>query len=988
MKKTTATVLFFLCTAILWGQSSVQQPQIIPPSPQAQLFQKYLNHQITEYNGLPEINIPLYEVKVKGLTIPITLSYHAGGIRYKQYDGEVGAGWSINAGGYRVSRSINGRDDFYYEKYDRDEFDYYFTNIGSGYELDAYLSSMVVWREEYDRSEWINPWKLNIDGEYDRFSYILPSSNGQFLISQGNNSGSAIQTVKIEDNLDKLNKVARNETHIIDGNGFNYYFGGKQDNTDLHELISGEGVGSPTSWPLRQIVSPFNDIINFRYEKFSQGQSHRGRTSSIVEPWMVTTPATRAENSEFSTSRVAPSESAFRYEDMFYIQKIETDDIIVEFKRNGRNPSIEILPPYQLIKEIVVTNRQNNEILRRFVLNYKNVPITLSDGSLGGYAHHLLESVTIHSRSQSEQKYNLEYYGPDSMTSIQSNRLYADQWGFYKDKGSEAYEPFLHKEFENDKYVYTGGSKPPVLSVGQLFYSRLLDRSANDQSVIHYFSLKKLTYPTGGYSEYEYEPHKFPNPSVIVSGGGQRIKKIKSVGADSEAVTTIFKYGENENGTGIANIHFSKDLFANETYYIQYSSPYYLQKIARNYSNKPLGEIDNSMFQVNYPQVTTYQVREADGITNGKTVSRYNIYRQYTIDYMDGISLPSGTYTIINNGYSKGIKTYHSGYKPLLANRSFYNNDDIKIREEQYEYIPAYKSNDPEAFYGIRLIRKVYFETYHNVGNSPYDYITSAYDLMEYAILRDSGRLLSRKTTTNYSPAGTHPTTAAEQYQYNTRNQLTLKIMEKSIGGEDDLFEEYTYPSSDTELARRNMLSTIIGEKKIETYNGSTIYNEYYNYPSNAILPDYVTFGRTPRIELTYDKYDEKGNLLQYTRLDGTPVSCIWSYNYHYPIAEIIGATYSQVSTALNMNMTTLASNKNPDQATINTIKSLGTKLSNAFVTVYTYKPLVGILTATDPSGITTYYEYDSFDRLKRIYVKEGTTEKNIQTFNYNYQNQ
>lgn len=60
MKRTTTIILFLLCTAILWGQSSVQQLQIIPASPQAQSFQKYLNHQITEYNGLPELSVSRY----------------------------------------------------------------------------------------------------------------------------------------------------------------------------------------------------------------------------------------------------------------------------------------------------------------------------------------------------------------------------------------------------------------------------------------------------------------------------------------------------------------------------------------------------------------------------------------------------------------------------------------------------------------------------------------------------------------------------------------------------------------------------------------------------------------------------------------------------------------------------------------------------------------------------------------------------------------
>ena len=80
----------------------------------------------------------------------------------------------------------------------------------------------------------------------------------------------------------------------------------------------------------------------------------------------------------------------------------------------------------------------------------------------------------------------------------------------------------------------------------------------------------------------------------------------------------------------------------------------------------------------------------------------------------------------------------------------------------------------------------------------------------------------------------------------------------------------------------------------------------------------------------------EKGNLLQCTRLDGTPVSYIWSYNYRYPVQLKSGAIYNQVSAALNMNMTALASNKNPSESIINSIKSLKTSLPNAFVTICT----------------------------------------------------
>ena len=36
-------------------------------------------------------------------------------------------------------------------------------------------------------------------------------------------------------------------------------------------------------------------------------------------------------------------------------------------------------------------------------------------------------------------------------------------------------------------------------------------------------------------------------------------------------------------------------------------------------------------------------------------------------------------------------------------------------------------------------------------------------------------------------------------------------------------------------------------------------------------------------------------------------------------------------------------------------------------ITTYTYKPLVGIATTTDPRGYTLTYTYDSSNRLKEV---------------------
>ena len=108
-------------------------------------------------------------------------------------------------------------------------------------------------------------------------------------------------------------------------------------------------------------------------------------------------------------------------------------------------------------------------------------------------------------------------------------------------------------------------------------------------------------------------------------------------------------------------------------------------------------------------------------------------------------------------------------------------------------------------------------------------------------------------------------------------------------------------------------------------------------------------------------------------------------------VAEIKNATYSDVCKVIGngveatgkTSLETIAAKSDP-ASDMTTIDNLRTKLPNALVTTYTYKPLVGILTMTDPRGVVTKYDYDSFGRLRKV----TRADKVIETHDYHYKNQ
>jgi hypothetical protein len=94
-------ILSFSCLSININSqiNGIQAPAIIPKSPEVMSLERYGEYPVSEYTGIPRINIPLYNIKIKDFEFPISLDYHATGIQVTQEATWVGLGWNLLAGG-------------------------------------------------------------------------------------------------------------------------------------------------------------------------------------------------------------------------------------------------------------------------------------------------------------------------------------------------------------------------------------------------------------------------------------------------------------------------------------------------------------------------------------------------------------------------------------------------------------------------------------------------------------------------------------------------------------------------------------------------------------------------------------------------------------------------------------------------------------------------------------------------------------------------
>lgn len=157
----------------------------------------------------------------------------------------------------------------------------------------------------------------------------------------------------------------------------------------------------------------------------------------------------------------------------------------------------------------------------------------------------------------------------------------------------------------------------------------------------------------------------------------------------------------------------------------------------------------------------------------------------------------------------------------------------------------------------------------------------------------------------------------------------------------------------------------------------------FKDWGSGILEPEFIQTAKgdnalKDRIE--FKKYDADGNILQVSKTDGMDICYIYGYKNALPVAKIENAIYANVQpfangvqNASNSDNTSCMASENCNENALRTAQTnLRNGLPNAMVTTYTYDPLVGVTSMTDPNGYTVYYEYDDLHRLVRVKDEDG----------------
>jgi YD repeat-containing protein len=995
MKK---NLFLLLCTLLRLGTLlHAQTVDPIPPSPMMASFQRFGDYPVSYATGVPGISVPLYDIKLKDFDWPISIDFHASGRRGTSDLSTLGVGWVLKASGY-ISRQIKEGPDEDYTPMEISASNTTDLNPGgTHYPYDRVINADMS--EPGARGTWAFSQNQKEDAEHDIYSWGVGNMSGKFVNDIVHNC------LPLTYSPFRMSGTAPGQFSGMDEKGAQYFFGISDQAIEVTNISPG-GVGATATphnmgWYLNQIITPAHDTIFFQYGSRMTNMANDNVSGNYTpgDYWTVgylnPTQANITNNPNFQPltnyySNLAGAQHQYGSTgidySVYYLQEIDFKGGKVVFTYD--NLSL-------FVTHCQVTN-SNNRVIKNIDFNY------VQGQSPALYNNNSLFLSTLQFKDAGNlpvETYAFGYYdgGAYTGTSVNQFPTYTDWWGYCNGTGNQAPVP----------------PDPPIESPAPGCVSCKEPVFSNARSGM----LKSITYPTGGNTQFVYEPNLYSRDGITaLPGPGIRIQQIISDDGNGNKLTRQFKYGINENGIGQL-LHYPNpiDFKTAQTYLLFFPGNIYCcQYNLTTYYYHPNASMAEAYAQpIYYPAVTEY-VTSPEGSNNGKTVYAYSLPSAYTYP---GSPIPSSDYQDHFTPAGFRMKEWTGGQ---LTDKQVYRyraqtNDYQLIEEEsnnydQYDYVSVPQIRlfrnmftfDGSGGENLTIERGLADGTPNSlpvslaaVGNG-YGFIDFNDFPVESAIEK-----LSSSSHTVYDDQGNASVTGAAYYYdtgyYNLSSIFPSKTVTTTSTG-DLLTTETQYMQTLPlfPIEKSDYRSNQDGSNN--RLIGSTYTSYYYNFPyqlfkteSPVPLTDFQpASGGTKDARYAIKQgftYDDRFNIVQQMGQDSVPTCYVWSYSSEYPVAKILNASYTAVQSVLGGNAAIVAfRNSTPTDAAVNSfLAPLRTGLPSAMVTTYTYSPLVGMTSATDVNGRTSHYEYDAYGRLKDVKDWNGNI---IKTYDYHYKGQ
>jgi YD repeat-containing protein len=882
MRKITKQIVVILSMFnYMYGQ---QMPNIVPPSPEASAIFKFNEVPVSLYNGLHNTSIPLLEVNAGDINIPISLSYHSRGVQVNEIASRVGTGWALNFGGL-ISRQIRGI---------ADDMPYGYNEVQNINSLPSLYFNDNLRTQEFNNIFTENTVESVYDYYPDKFMINTNFFSGDFYFDKNSNSflTQKFSNLKILAQYDENNKIIGFQ--VTDSYGNNYFFGGlnvsgsefinESERTmssfsfSQNGLISNNGGNTGyfpySSWFIKKIVTAKNEVVDFEYENETTTYYRRNGDTDAYND---------INNSEVEYPVSCHFSLIQSYQKI--LKEIRFNGGKIKFLK-AQASRLDVDNGYSLAK---IELHNNSQKIKEIVFNYDyttssevgNMPLVATLMNDGFAKKRLfLKSLLFKDSSgvEVEKRYSFEYDN-QILPSRHSNEI--DFWGYYNGKNRGQFINF------NDTKFGDAAVNPLKVQAGLL---------------------KKITYPTGGFTTFEYEPNIVLNKLPLSNNeieDANLIKPLKYVISNTNPVISRTEMLSNlePSNYNISTLRYEKTITI---------SPNVREHLYATISDAPFAftcQLIN-----NNPNGQNYVI--STGSIGSQTI----------------LNILPGTYTLVfdpNDPYwnpnangNNGITDANGNFEGAIAHTfrvliqwsetEFDSNIKLYGPGNRIKNIRYFSNNSNQDF------AKLY--SYANEGNNEPNgniFSTANYRIIQYMVQSLNGQQLSVYDNTSFNNNGIFGSYSKDNLGYHT-------VHEYSLGGENSIKDKITYkyglfsdlsyyykfpfhPISDNEWIRGLELGKIVYKKenglfkKIkETKNSYLLFNtltiaqempqyigSMFPFGIEVEKPLHQNFSFYPYIKNNKQfcyPYSTEINLNYYTENRGT-------LNYGYRTSFLIGGT-------------------------------------------------------------------------------------------------